>query len=72
LGKYNIKIWDDNDKSTWKWQIDHIIPHSTFKYASMEDEEFKKCWALSNLRPYSAKLNVIEGASRIRHKKKTK
>lgn len=28
----------------------------------MEDEEFKKCWALSNLRPYSAKQNIIDGA----------
>lgn len=66
-GKYNSKTWNDNDQSTWKWQIDHIIPHSTFKYSSMKDESFKQCWALSNLRPYSAKLNSIEGANKSRH-----
>lgn len=69
LGKYIVNKWDDNDSSTWKWQLDHIIPHSTFHYTSMEDEEFKKCWSLENLRPYSAKLNQLDGCSRIRHKK---
>lgn len=59
-GVYDLKTWDDNDKSTWKWQLDHIIPQSKFKYESMEDEEFKQCWSLSNLRPYSAKLNITE------------
>jgi hypothetical protein len=66
-GKYNSKTWNDNDHSTWTWQVDHIIPHSTFKYISVEDEEFKKCWALSNLRPLSAKQNIIEGTNRKRH-----
>lgn len=61
-GRYDKNIWNDNDQSTWTWQIDHIIPHSTFKYISMEDEEFKKCWALENLRPYSAKQNLLDGA----------
>lgn len=61
-GVYKVKEWDDNDSSTWKWNLDHIIPHSTFKYTSMEDQEFKNCWALTNLRPYSAKQNVIDGA----------
>ena len=56
-GKYNNKTWNDEDESTWTWQIDHIIPQSTLPYISMEDENFKKCWALENLRPYSAKLN---------------
>lgn len=69
-GKYFIDKWDDNDQSTWTWQIDHIIPHSTFKYTSMEDDEFKKCWALSNLRPYSAKQNSIDGANKTRHESK--
>lgn len=66
-GNYNAKTWNDNDPTTWTWQLDHIIPHSTFKYTSMEDQSFQDCWTLSNLRPYSAKLNIIDGASRIRH-----
>lgn len=66
-GKYIPAEWDDNDANTWKWQIDHIIPQSTFKYKSMKDEEFIKCWSLNNLRPLSAKQNCIDGALKIRH-----
>jgi len=58
-GAYNI-----NRKT---WNIDHIIPQSTFKYISMEDEEFNKCWALSNLRPLESKQNILDGVTRIRH-----
>jgi hypothetical protein len=67
-GIYKSKLWDDDDQSTWRWQIDHIIPQSNFLYTSMEDENFSKCWDLNNLRPYSAKQNCIDGATRVRHK----
>ena len=50
------------------WHIDHIIPQSCLPYTSMEEDNFKKCWALNNLRPLEAKLNIIDGRSRIRHK----
>jgi len=63
-GVYNAKTWNDNDSSTWTWNIDHIIPQSKLLYASMKDENFKKCWALENLRPYSAKQNIIDGSRR--------
>lgn len=63
-GVYRVSSWDDNDSSTWKWQLDHIIPHSQFKYESMEDQEFKECWSLSNLRPLSAKQNLLENNRR--------
>ena len=63
-GKYSAKTWTDDDQSTWTWNIDHIIPQSSLPYSSMEDENFKKCWALNNLRPYSAKQNIIEGNKR--------
>jgi hypothetical protein len=66
-GRYTIDNWKDNDPTTWTWQVDHIIPHSTFKYESMDCEEFRQCWALSNLRPYSAKQNLIDGVNRSRH-----
>lgn len=67
-GVYKNDTWDDNDCSTWKWNIDHIIPQSDLPYISMEDDNFKKCWALDNLRPYSAKQNILDGANRLRHK----
>jgi hypothetical protein len=63
-----------DDKMTWEnygtyWQIDHIIPHSLFKYLSMEDGAFQECWALNNLRPLEAHQNMMDGSTRIRHKK---
>jgi hypothetical protein len=66
-GVYDIDVWDDNDLTTWTWQLDHIIPQSDLPYTSMSDDNFQKCWALENLRPYPAKLNIIEGAQGIRH-----
>jgi hypothetical protein len=59
-GKYNSKTWIDNDPSTWVWNIDHIIPQSRLVYHSMSDENFTKCWSLSNLRPLSAKQNFLD------------
>ena len=61
-GRYISKTWKDDDSTTWTWQIDHIVPQSQFDFS--KDEEIKKCWDLSNLRPYSSKLNVIEGDRR--------
>jgi hypothetical protein len=47
---------------TWdnygQWHIDHVVPESWFLYISEDDEEFKKCWALSNLQPLWAKQNI--------------
>jgi hypothetical protein len=71
-GKYNPKTWNDNDPGTWTWQLDHIIPQADLPYSSMEDESFKICWSLENLRPYSAKQNILDGTSRIRHTKNSK
>lgn len=67
-GKYDPKVWDDNNPTTWTWQIDHIIPQSDLLYDSVFDTNFQKCWALSNLRPLSAKQNIVEGSNRARHK----
>lgn len=58
-GVYRSSTWNDQDPSTWTWQIDHIIPQSKLPYDSMEHFNFKKCWDLTNLRPLSAKLNVL-------------
>ena len=40
---------------TWEnygeWHIDHIIPITAFNFHSVNDYDFKRCWALSNLQP---------------------
>ena len=66
-GIYESKIWDDNNPTTWTWQLDHINPQSDYPYSKMGSENFNIIWALSNLRPYSAKQNILDGVSRIRH-----
>jgi len=68
-GIYNRDTWDDSDPSTWRWQLDHIIPQFDLPYDSMDHENFQKCWALENLRPYSAKQNILDGVRKTRHKK---
>lgn len=52
-----------DDKMTWNnygiyWHIDHIIPQSILPYVSMTDDNFKRCWSLSNLRPLEAIENI--------------
>lgn len=68
-GSYHDHKYDPNDKSTWRWQLDHIQPQSDLPYDNMEHENFKKCWDLSNLRPLEARQNLLDGATRVRHKK---
>lgn len=46
------------------WHIDHIVPKSSFTYSSPEDESFKACWALTNLRPLWAKDNLSKSDAR--------
>lgn len=61
---YDPETWDDNDDTTKTWQLDHIIPQSKLPFTSMEDDNFKKCWELKNLRPLSAKQNISDGDRR--------
>jgi hypothetical protein len=46
---------------TWenrgRWEIDHILPRSTFSYTSADDPDFRACWALANIRPLWAQHN---------------
>lgn len=45
-----------------EWHIDHIIPRSSFEYSSPDDQEFRKCWSLSNLQPLWAIDNIRKNA----------
>lgn len=52
-----------DEKMDWQnygsyWWVDHIKPKSLFKYDKPEDEEFKKCWALTNLQPLEKIANL--------------
>lgn len=51
---------------TWEnygdWHVDHKIPQAAFNFQTSEDIDFKRCWALKNLRPMWAKENISKGA----------
>jgi len=53
--------WDNWGRGKGCWNIDHKKPDSSFDYKSVEDEEFQKCWALSNLQPMDAIENIKKG-----------
>lgn len=46
------------------WHVDHIIPVATFSFSSPDDDDFKACWALTNLRPLWATDNMRRQRSR--------
>jgi len=48
--------WSNHSK--YGWHIDHIKPVCSFNFTSKHDEDFKKCWALDNLRPLWAIDNI--------------
>jgi len=41
-----------------EWHIDHIVPQSWLPFTSIEEENFIKCWQLSNLQPLWARDNI--------------
>jgi len=49
--------WDNYGK----WHLDHIIPVSAFNFQTPNDIDFKRCWALKNLRPLWARENISKG-----------
>jgi len=53
-----------------EWHIDHIIPISKFNYTSTDDEQFKECWSLSNLRPMWGSDNISKSNKIIAHQYK--
>jgi hypothetical protein len=47
-----------------EWHIDHIVPLSSFAFATADDPEFKVAWALANLRPLWGSENIRKNAKR--------
>lgn len=45
-----------------KWHIDHILPLSSFRIESYDSPDFKRAWALTNLRPLWGTDNVRKNA----------
>jgi hypothetical protein len=47
-----------------EWHIDHILPRSMFSYTTSECQDFKACWAITNLRPLWAEDNMKKSGRR--------
>ena len=56
--------WEDVKKG--ELHIDHIIPISAFNFTQPEHIDFKRCWALENLRLLPKKDNLIKNAKLIK------
>lgn len=60
------------DGMTWEnygargWHLDHITPISVFNFEKPEDDDFKRCWALKNLRPIWASENLKKQAKIVK------
>ncbi len=52
--------WDNYGE----WHVDHILPVSSFSFSGSNDDDFRACWALTNLRPLSASDNCSKGSRR--------
>lgn len=53
-----------DDFGSGRIHIDHIIPKSMFDVT--KPDELRACWALANLRPVTAKVNLKKGSKRDR------
>lgn len=61
-----------DDKMTWEnygtyWHVDHIVPIAAHNFKSPSDDDFKRAWGISNLRPLEAKENLRKGATLLSH-----
>lgn len=57
--------WENHGVGRGKWHIDHIIPRVCFQFSSADDEDFKACWALTNLRPLWSEENISKHGKRL-------
>ena len=55
----NSYTWDDYLDG--KLHIDHIMPISAFNFTTPEHPDFKRCWALDNLRLLPKEENLKKG-----------
>lgn len=53
--------WENYGAGEGKWHIDHKTPDSWFTYSSVDDDGFKKSWALENLQPMWGTDNIKKG-----------
>ena len=68
--KFTNKMNWQNQKTPRKpgefgWHLDHIVPHSSFSYDSLEHPDFAIAWSLSNLQPLQARMNLDKSNKKL-------
>lgn len=53
--------WANWGRRRGDWQLDHVVPLSTFHFVSLGDRRFRAAWALTNLEPLWRDDNVRKG-----------
>lgn len=53
--------WGNHGRGKDCWHIDHVVPLSAFNITSPDDFDFKRAWALENLRPLWEEENLAKG-----------
>ena len=53
--------WENYGRGKYKWNLDHVVAIAKFNITSAECQEFKDCWALSNLQPLWETRNAEKG-----------
>jgi hypothetical protein len=43
------------------WHVDHIRPVTSFTFSTVDDPQFRECWALENLQPLWEPDNIRKG-----------
>lgn len=66
LKKTMPKGYNWEDYMEGKLHIDHKIPISAFNYTKPEHIDFRRCWALSNLRLLPARENLVKGSKLLK------
>lgn len=54
-----------------EWEIDHIIPISSFNIINYICDDFKRCWSLDNLQPLWATTRIIDGIEYLGNRNKS-
>lgn len=71
-GLYIPSLWNDINPSSWRWNLEHITPECSFIYTGVDDQDFVECWSLKNLRPMSAKENILKSSMDRKFKNRIK
>lgn len=58
IQKFSKQGYSLSEMVSSDYHIDHIMPHSSFHYRSLNDPDFRACWSLDNLQLLPREMNL--------------